>query len=76
MRKFRSLETGAVLVPNNDMVIEQLSKSEFYEEITVDSSKNSLTKDEITKILTEKGIEFDSKATKAQLLELMPEDDE
>ena len=33
MRKFRNKTTGIILVPNNKMVIEQLAKSEMYEEV-------------------------------------------
>ncbi len=40
MRKFRSLETGAILVPNNKEVIKQLENSKFYEEIKTKSKDN------------------------------------
>lgn len=53
MRKFRNKTTGIILVPNNKMVIEQLAKSEMYEEVksknskeTVKESKNSKETDE------------------------------
>lgn len=44
MRKFRNKETGIILVPNNKMVIDQLSKSELYEEIKTKDSKETTKK--------------------------------
>lgn len=79
MRKFRSLETGAILVPKNEMVIEQLEKSEFYEEIGTKESKNSgkkdikdFTKKELVALLISKGIQANEDMKKDDLLALVP----
>lgn len=83
MRKFKSKETGAILVPNNKEVIEQLAKSEYYEEIGAKASAKSTTKaikdynkKELVAFLTEKGIECNEGMKKDDLLALVPTDDE
>lgn len=39
MRKFKSLETGAIIVPNSEIAIKQFENSKYYEEIK-DNSKD------------------------------------
>lgn len=82
MRKFKNKETGIILVPNNKMVIEQLAKSELYEEV---GAKNSSTtekaikdykKKELVAYLTNLGIECNEDMKKDELLALVPEDNE
>ena len=80
MRKFRHLETGAILVPNNKDVIEQLAKSEYYEEVGAKASKptekslKDYTKEELVALLTEKGIEANEDMKKDDLLALVPQE--
>ncbi len=80
MRKFRHLETGAILVPNNKDVIEQLAKSEYYEEVGAKASKptekslKDYTKKELVALLTEKGIEANEDMKKDDLLALVPQE--
>lgn len=78
MRKFKHIETGAILVPNNKMVIEQLAKSEYYEEVGAkapaeEKSIKDMTKKELIAYLTEKGIDCNVDMKKDELLLLVPE---
>lgn len=80
MRKFKHLETGAILVPNNKDVIEQLANSEYYEEVGAKASKptekalKDYTKKELVALLTEKGIEANEDMKKDDLLALVPQE--
>jgi len=80
MRKFKSIETGAILVPNNKEVIEQLAKSKYYVEIgvkaqsTEDKAIEDYTVKELVAYLTELGIECNNKMKKTDLLALVPND--
>lgn len=55
MRKFKHKETGAILIPNNKMVIKQFQDSEYYEELTDNKTiKNrSKSKDESLDLISE-----------------------
>jgi len=80
MRKFKHLETGAILVPNNKDVIEQLAKSEYYEEVgakdNTDTKKavKDMTKKELVALLNEKGIDANEEMKKEDLLALIPQE--
>lgn len=81
MRKFRNKETGIVLVPNNKMVIEQLAKSELYEEVGAKNSSSEkaikdYTKKELVAYLTNLGIDCNEDMKKDELLALVPENNE
>lgn len=41
MRKFKNKETGIILIPTSEAVIEQFEKSEFYEEVKDKKEKTS-----------------------------------
>ena len=85
MRKFRHLETGAILIPNNKDVIKQFEKSEYYEEVKVKAPNKAskpteekdiknMTKTELVALLTKKGIEANEDMKKDDLLALIPEE--
>lgn len=81
MRKFKNKTTGIILVPNNKMVIEQLEKSEMYEEVgakntsTTEKAIKDYTKKELVAYLTELGIECNEDMKKDELLSLIPDED-
>ena len=81
MRKFKHLETGAILVPNNKMVIEQLANCEYYEEVGAKTSKptgekaiKNMNKKELVALLKEKGIDANEDMKKDDLLALIPQE--
>lgn len=79
MRKFKNKETGIILVPNNKMVIEQLAKSELYEEVgaknssTTEKAIKDYTKKELVAYLKTLDIEANEDMKKEDLLALIPE---
>ncbi len=75
--KFRNKKTGAILIPTSNSIIEQMKKSDRYEEIKENIQNVKEPKEptvaEIKAKLDELGIEYDKKATKADLLTLLPQ---
>lgn len=47
--KFKQLNTGAILETNNEFVINQLKKSEDYEEVKQFTKKEELTEEKVEK---------------------------
>lgn len=69
--KFRNKKTGAIIVPYSSTMIEEMKKSEKYEEIK--EEQKELTVAEIKEKLTQLGIDYDEKASKKTLLALLPQ---
>lgn len=80
MKKFKNKETGIILVPNNEMVIKQLAKSELYEEVgaknssTTEKAIKDYTKKELVAYLKTLDIEANEDMKKEDLLALIPEE--
>lgn len=81
MRKFRCIETGAILLVDNKFTIRQLIKSDKYEEVKekVDSSLQKKTvetmnKKELVAYLKDLDIEASEDMKKDDLLALIPEE--
>ena len=76
--KFKNKQTGAILEPKNEMVLEQLRKSEDY---TLYDGKDAgqggpkplskMNKDELLKVAQDAEIAVPDGATKAEIVELI-----
>lgn len=82
MKKFKCIDTGAILLINNEFTIKQFSNSEKYEEVKEEIKESSekaikdYTKKELIAYLTDLGIEVDENLKKDELLALVPENEE
>jgi len=47
--KFKQISTGAILETNNEFVINQLEKSDSYEEVKILSKKDEQTEEKVEK---------------------------
>ncbi|MCI9434773.1 MAG: hypothetical protein HFI86_05855 [Bacilli bacterium] len=82
MRKFKHIETGAILVPNNKDVIKQFEKSEYYEEVktkafnksTEEKAIKDMNKKELVAYLKTLDIDADEDMKKDDLLALIPQE--
>lgn len=82
MRKFKCVETGAILLVDNKFTIKQLIKNNKYEEVKekVDSSLQKKTvetmnKKELVAYLKDLDIEASEDMKKGDLLALIPEEE-
>ena len=76
--KFKSIVTGAILEPKNEMVLNQLRKSEDYtpydgQDAAQDGPKplSKMNKDELLKVAQDAEIAVPDGATKAEIVELI-----
>lgn len=78
MRKFECIETGAILLVNNDFTAKQFIKSDKYREVKKEVKEapkkaiEDFTKKELVALLNEQGIEANEDMKKADLLALIP----
>lgn len=81
MKKFRCIETGAILLVNNKFTMKQLINNDKYEEVvekTEQAPKEKAIKDmnkkELVALLNKKGIDANEEMTKNDLLALIPQE--
>ena len=81
LKKFKCIETGAILFIKTKEVANQFSKSDAYEEIVENQVKNNkekaikdYTKKELVAFLETLGIEANEDMKKEDLLALIPEE--
>ncbi len=77
MRKFKCIETGAILLVKNEFVIKQMLKDAAYEEVkeeigtTKDNDLSRLNKDGLVKVATDLGITVEETMTKKEIIALI-----
>lgn len=76
--KFKNKQTGVILEPRSEMVLEQLQKSEDFDvydgQDAAESDERPLSKmnkDDLLKVAQDAGIAVPDGATKAQIIELI-----
>lgn len=76
--KFKNKQTGVILEPRSETVLEQLHKSEDFDAYDGQSAGESgekslvkMNKDDLLKVAQEAGIAVPDGATKAQIVELI-----
>ena len=76
--KFKNKQTGVILEPRSDMVLEQLQKSEDFDVYDGQEAAegderplSKMNKDDLLKVAQEAGIAVPDGATKAQIIELI-----
>lgn len=76
--KFKNKQTGVILEPRSDMVLEQLQKSEDFDVYDGQEAAegderplSKMNKDDLLKVAQEAGIAVPDGATKAQVIELI-----
>lgn len=81
MKKFRCIETGAILLVNNKFTMKQLINNDKYEEVVEETEQapkekaiKNMNKKELVALLNEKGIEANEDMKKDELLALIPQE--